>query len=160
MLVSIGLRCLQWLNVMSVCWVVRTNDIIMTVILEPELLVNCIEPEVWGMRKVEVHQIMAVHQARGIQGHSSLECYTHQAPLPNISRANRVGYEEEFIWTGYDLLSQDSGRRNCWGWVFGCQGWWSCIEAWWRICRIANKMCIEFLAKWPRIWKEVLVELG
>ncbi len=87
----------------------------MAVILEPESLVNCIEPEVGGMRKVEVHQVTAIHQAGGIQGHSSLECYTHQVSLSNISRANRVGYEEEFIQTGNDMLSQDSGRRNCRG---------------------------------------------
>ncbi len=54
-----------------------------------------IKPEVGGMRKMEVHQVMAIHQTGGIQGHSSLECYTHQAPLSNISRANRVGYEED-----------------------------------------------------------------
>jgi hypothetical protein len=41
----------------------------MAVILEPESLVNCIEPEVGGMRKVEVHQVTAVHQTGGIQGH-------------------------------------------------------------------------------------------
>ena len=86
----------------------------MAVILEPELLINCIEPKVGGIRKVEVHQIMTIYQAREIQRHSSRECYRHQKPFLNITRANRVGYEEEFIRTGNDLLSQDSGRRNCW----------------------------------------------
>jgi hypothetical protein len=52
-LVSLGLGCIWRPNVVSVCWSGGTNDVIMAVILEPELLVitSNLKLEGWGRWK-------------------------------------------------------------------------------------------------------------
>jgi len=92
---------------MSVCGRGGANDVILTVILEPEPLVDSIITGIGRMREVEVHQIMAIHHAGGIEGHSVFESHTDQTPFMNISGTDGMGDEEELVRTRNDALDQD-----------------------------------------------------
>ncbi len=112
MLFGIGLRCVRWSNVMSVCGRCRANDVVLTVVLEPKPLVDSIIMGIGRMREVEVHQIMAIQHAGGIEGHSVFESHTDQTPFTNISGTDRMGDEEELVGTRNDALNQDISWRN------------------------------------------------
>ena len=71
MLFGIGFRCVGWSNVMSVCGRGGANNVVLTVVLEPEPLVDSIIMGIGRMREVEVHQITDIHHAGGIEGHVS-----------------------------------------------------------------------------------------
>ena len=114
MLFGIGLRCVGWSNVMSVCGRGGAKDVILTVVLEPELLVDSIITGIGRMREVEVHQIMAIHHAGGIEGHSVFKSHMDQMPFINISRTYGMGDEEELVQTCNDALNQDISWRNLW----------------------------------------------
>ena len=107
MLFGIGFRCVGWSNVMSVCGRGGANNVVLTVVLEPEPLVDSIIMGIGRMREVEVHQIMAIHHAGGIEGHSVFESHTDQTPFMNISGTDGMGDEEELVRTRNDALDQD-----------------------------------------------------
>ena len=111
---GIGLRCVGWLNVMSVCGRGGANDVILTVVLEPEPLFDSIITGIGRMREVEVHQITAIHHSGGIEGHSVFKSHMDQMPFINISRTYGMGDEEELVQTRNDALNQDISWRNLW----------------------------------------------
>jgi len=112
MLFGIGIRCVGWLNVMSVCGRGGANDVVLTVVLEPEPLVDSTITGIGRMRKVEVHQITAIHHAGEIEGHSVFKSHMDQMPFMNISGTYGMGDEEELVGTRNDALNQDISWRN------------------------------------------------
>ena len=109
---SIGFRGIRWSNVMSMsqrCW---ANDVVATVILKPEPLVDSIVPRIRWMGNIKIHQVAPINKTGRIERHSCLKSHTDQTPLANITRTDSVRYEEDPILTQDDTLGQDVGRRR------------------------------------------------
>lgn len=92
--IGIGLRSVRWPNVVSVSQRCGANNVILTVALEPEPLVDSTIPITRRMGKVKIHQIAAIHQAGRMEKHSCIESHMDQTPLANITGTDRVRNEE------------------------------------------------------------------
>ncbi len=90
MRLSVGLRCIRRLDVVSMSGRHRSNDVILTMVLKPKSLVYSIVPGVRWVGNIKVNQVTPIHKTGQVKGHSCLEGHTDQTPLANFIGTNRM----------------------------------------------------------------------
>jgi hypothetical protein len=153
MLVSIGFRGIGRSDVMSMSQRRRPNDVIAMMILKPEPFVDSVVPRIRWVGNVKINQVVPINKTGQIERHRCLKGHTDQTLLANITRTDRVRYEEEPIVTRDDPLSQYVCGRNFRCGVRRCRRWWACVESWEYNHLIIIWIVKEIWVRCPATWE-------
>jgi hypothetical protein len=75
----------------------------MLAVLQPEMLIGGVVPNVIGVCHIEFNKEMLVLQGRLVKGHSVTKCNTDKAPFACCCIPNFVRNEEKLVNAGNDL---------------------------------------------------------
>ena len=88
------------------------QNVVPTVILQPETLVDGVVAIVRRMGDVEVDEVPAVDEAQRVSRHGSLQCNANESPFADVASANAVGDKEKLVRAFHNLLGEDGCWRN------------------------------------------------
>ncbi len=78
---GVSFRSVRMTHKVGVRWRTRTHEIVLTMVLQPNAPINCIESKVRWMSNVEVNDIFAVFETRWIERHGRCEGETNKLPF-------------------------------------------------------------------------------
>ncbi len=81
------------------------QNVVPTVILQPETLIDGVVSIVQRMGDVEVDEVPSVDKARRVGRHGSLQCDANKSPFADVAGANAVGDKEKPVRAFHNLLS-------------------------------------------------------